>query len=102
MAGALELVLARFPIWRATQVRAASVDHEHAIGRAVHPDAVALLELGVDAKRKLGWIANLENRIRLEKSAGEKESEKRDEPGHQEASDHGPHKTAPTLVDFRI
>ena len=48
VAGTLEFVFAGLPIGRAPQVRAAGVDHEQAIGSTVHPNAIFLLELGVD------------------------------------------------------
>src|SRR5437867_3591800 len=62
VAGALELVLSRFPVGRATQVRTARVDYEEALRVADHPDAVLLLEFRLDAESKIGWVADLENR----------------------------------------
>src|SRR5205807_7097018 len=47
VAGALKLVLAGFPIGCAAKMSAASVDDKHAIRRAVHPDAIFLLPLGI-------------------------------------------------------
>src|SRR6266446_5059699 len=88
----LELVFAGLPVWRAAQVSAARVDYEYAIRRAIYPDAKFLLEFGIDAKRKLRWIANLENRIRLKKGARKKETEECQKPRRQEACHHRPDK----------
>ena len=75
VARAFELIFAGLPIGRASQMRAACVDHEYAVRRAIHPDAIFLLELGVDAKRELRGIANLENGVGFKKSAGKKKPE---------------------------
>jgi hypothetical protein len=61
VAGALEFVFARLPIRSAAQVRAACVNHEQTIGRAVDPDAEFLLELSVDAESELRGISNFED-----------------------------------------
>src|SRR5258708_13512255 len=66
VAWALELVLTGLPIGRAAQMSAASVDDKHAIGRAVHPDAVLLLPLGIHAQDVVRVIADLENGGSLE------------------------------------
>src|SRR5437899_12415358 len=50
VAGAFELVFAGLPVWCAAEMCAARVDHEEAIGRAVNPYAIFLLELGIDAQ----------------------------------------------------
>ncbi len=62
-------------------MRAARVDHEHSIGCAINPDAIFLLEFGIDAERELRGIADLENGIGFEKSAGKKEPEEGKKPG---------------------
>jgi hypothetical protein len=59
---------------------AARVDHENTVGRAIDPDAVSLLELGVDSESEFGGIANFKNRVRFEKSAGKKEAEESQKP----------------------
>src|SRR5579859_3274777 len=69
VARALELVLTGLPVRRASQMCAACINHEQPVRRAVHPDAKFLLELGVDAQRKFGRIANLKDGVRFEKSA---------------------------------
>src|SRR6185437_1290396 len=84
MAGAFEFVLGRLPVGSAAQMSAARVDHENAVGRAVHPDAELLLKLGIDAQTKIGGIADLERGRRLEEGARQKETEEGDEPrGHE-------------------
>src|ERR1041385_960202 len=65
VAGALEFVLAGFPVRCAAEVRATRVNNKDAIRRAVYPDAVLLLPLGIHSKRVIGGIADFENRGRL-------------------------------------
>src|SRR5580700_3290705 len=72
VAGTLELVLARLPVWRAAEVGAARVDHEDSVWSAIDPDAVLLLKLGINAECELRRIADLENCVGLKKSAGKK------------------------------
>src|SRR5215469_8406785 len=100
VARTLEFVFARLPIWSAAQMRAARVDHKKAVGRAVNPDAIFLLELGVDAECEFRWIADFENGVRFEKSTWKKETEEGEEPRHQEAGDHGPDKAPAMAIDF--
>src|SRR5258708_28037041 len=80
---ALEFVFAGFPVRRAAEVRAARVDDENAVGRAVDPDAVFLLPLGVDAERVIRGITDLENGGRLEEGARQEKTEEGDKPGAQ-------------------
>src|ERR1700722_5013338 len=83
VARALELVLAGFPVRRAAKVRAAGVDHKHPVGSAIDPYAKFLLELSVHTQRKLRGITDLENAVRFEKSARQKETEECNEPRGQ-------------------
>src|SRR5215470_2841100 len=87
----LEFVFAGFPVWRAAEMCATGVDDENAIRRAVNPDTVFLLPLGVDAQRVIGGIANFEDGGRLEKRARQEKSEEGDKPGAQESRDGTPH-----------
>ena len=91
VAGTLELVLARFPVWSAAEVGAARVDHEHAVGSAIDPDAVLLLKLGVDAEGELRRIADLENCVGFEKSAREERTGRR--PGTRRSENQLPRPT---------
>src|SRR5215472_568273 len=100
VARTLELVFARLPIRGATEMGAARVDHKKAVGGAVNPDAIFLLELGVDAEREFRRIADLENGVGFEKSAGKKETEEGQEPCQQESGDHGPDKAPAMAIDF--
>ena len=52
--GTLKLVFARPPVRSAAKMRAAGVDNEYAVRSLVHPDAILLLPLGIDAKRIVG------------------------------------------------
>ena len=61
VARTFEFVFAGLPVGRATEMRAARIDYEYAVRRAIHPDAIFLLELRVDTKRKFRGISNLEN-----------------------------------------
>src|SRR5580693_8672832 len=102
VAGTLELVLARLPVWRAAEVGAACVDHEHAVGSAIDPDAILLLKLGVDAERELRRIANLENGVGFKKSAGKKKSEEGEEPCGQKTGYRNPNQAAAAAVDLSV
>ena len=90
VAGTLELVLAGLPIGCTAQVSAASVDDEYTIRRAVHPDAVFLLKLGIYAKRVVGCLADFEYGWRLKESARKKESEEGNEPSAEKSCDAAP------------
>src|SRR5260370_8027175 len=79
VAGALELVFAGLPIWCAAEVRAACVDHEEAIGCAVNPYAVFLLELGIDAQSEFRWVADLKTRVGFKQDTMKKEPEEAEE-----------------------
>src|SRR5882762_5204731 len=100
MAGAFELVLAGFPIGCAAEVSAASVDDKHAIRRAVHPDAVFLLPLGIYTQGVVRGITNLEDRGGFEERTWKKKLKESDEPSAQETSDGSPDETPPPLVNF--
>ena len=65
MAWTFEFVLRRLPVGGASQVRAARVDNEEPVGRAVNPDAVLLLKFRVYADAVIGRIADLEYGARL-------------------------------------
>src|ERR1700687_1850652 len=84
VAGALEFVFAGFPVGRATEMRAAGVDDENAVGSAVNPDAEFLLPLGVHAERVIRGITDFENGGRLEKRTREKKTQEGDKPGAEE------------------
>src|SRR5215471_160057 len=81
-------------------MRAARVNHEEAVGSAIHPDAIFLLELGIDTEGELRRIADLEYSVGFEKRAGQKEAKESQEPGHEESGDHGPYKTAAFAVNL--
>src|SRR5439155_14838639 len=80
VARALELVFARLPVRRASQMCAARINDEETIGCAIHPDAELLLPFGIHAKRILRRISDLENRVRFKKRARQEEAEERKEP----------------------
>src|SRR4029077_5647416 len=84
VARALEFVFAGFPVGRATEMRAAGVDDENAVGSAINPDAEFLLPLGVHAERVIGRITDFENGGRLEKRARKKKAQEGDKPGAEE------------------
>src|SRR2546421_318341 len=90
VAGTFEFVFARFPIRRATQVGAASVDHKYSVGSLVHPNAILLLPLGVDPQRIIGGKANAEHAGRLENRPGQKKPQKHQEARSQKPRDGGP------------
>jgi len=79
VAWTLELVLAGLPVGRAAQMSAARVNDKDAIGRAVHPNAVFLLPLGIHAESIIRGIANLKNGGRFKERTRKEESKKSDE-----------------------
>src|SRR6185436_120065 len=94
VAWTLELIFAGFPIRRAAQVRADGRDHEDSLRVADHPDAVRVLEFGVDAKTEVGWIADRERSFGLEKSARKEEAQEHHQIHGQESQNRGHDKTA--------
>src|SRR5439155_19711193 len=46
-------------------------------------------------------VADLENGVGFKQSAGQEETEEREEPRHQEAGHHGPHETSTVTIDLR-
>src|SRR5208337_200859 len=99
VARAFKFVIAGFPVGRAAQMRAARVNHEHAIGCAVHPDAVLLLKLGVHAQAVIFGIADLKAGRGLEERARQKKAEEGDEPRGEERSYGRPHQSPALLID---
>src|SRR6266702_8238140 len=99
MARTLELVLAGLPVGRAAQMSAARVNDKDAIGRAVHPNAVFLLPLGVHAESIIRGVANLENRGRLEERARKEKTEEGNEPGTEQRGDATPHYAPASFAD---
>ena len=65
---------------------ATSIDHEKAIRSSVHPDAILLLPLSVDAKPVILWIADLKDGRGLKQSARQEEAEESQEPRRQKAA----------------
>src|SRR5262249_38302181 len=102
VARTLEFILARLPVGGAAQVRAASINHEQAVGGAINPDTVFLLPLRVDAESVVRRIANLERSARFKKSAGQKEAEECNEPCAEEGCDTYPGKPAAAGVDGSV
>jgi hypothetical protein len=87
MAGALELVLARFPVGCATKVRADGRNHEDSFGVADHPDAMRVLKFGIHSKAEVGRKADQEFGLRLIEGAWEEEPQEHQEIDAQEAQD---------------
>ncbi len=79
---------------------AARVNDEHAVRRAVHPDAIFLLPLGIYAEGVIGSVADLEDGGRFEERAGKKKTKESDEPCAQETSDGNPYQPSALLVHF--
>src|SRR6266849_173886 len=102
VARALEFVFAGFPVGGAAEMRAARVDDEDAVGRAVQPNAVFLLPLGVDTERVIGGISDFEDGGRLEERARQEEAQKSNEPRAEKTGDAAPHQAAAALLDLAI
>ena len=83
-------------------MRTTRVDHKNAIRSFVHPDAVLLLPLGVNAKRVIRRKANgklagwLENRTRQE------EPQKHEKTGSKKSNDGRPNNSSPHFIDRRL
>src|SRR5258708_18988730 len=102
MTRTLELVFAGLPVGRATEMRATRIDHEYPIGRAIDPDAILLLKLGIDSERELRGISNFENRVGFEKSARKKEPEEGQEPRSEKCRYAHPDQATTAAVDVSI
>src|SRR2546423_1003277 len=98
----LEFVFAGFPVGRAAEMRAARVNHKDAIGRAIHPNAIFLLPLRIDAKGVIREVANFENSGRLKQRARKEKTQKSDEPCAQETSDPAPHQSPPPFIELTV
>src|ERR1700747_7262 len=80
-------------------MRAACINYEQPIGRAVHPDAVFLLPFGIYAECVVGGITDFENCRRLKQGSRKKEPQKRNEPRTEETRYGAPHKTTASLIN---
>jgi len=83
-------------------MRAAGVDHEHAIRRAINPDSISLLKFGVDAEGEFRGISNFEKGVGLEKSAGKKESEESQKPRGKKCRYAHPDQASPASIDVGV
>src|SRR5579863_7244775 len=102
VARTLEFVLTRLPIGSATQMRTARVDHEYAIGSAIHPDAVFLLKLCIHSQTVFLGIANFETGRGLKQSTRQEEAKECEKPRHEKGRNRAPNQTAALLIDFII
>src|SRR5207249_11130844 len=99
---AFELVLAGFPVGRAAKMGAARIDDEEPIRRLVHPDAILLLVLGIDAERVVAGKADLEGAGRLEDCPRQKEPHEHQKTGRQKREDRAPHDPPASLENARL
>ena len=72
-------------------MRAARVDYEDSIRRAIDPDAVFLLKLCIHSQTVFFGIPDLEAGCWLEQSAGQKEAEESQEPRDEKSGYSAPH-----------
>ena len=98
MARALELVLARLPVGRAAEVRAARVDHKQAIGSSCDPDAILLLPFGVDADRVIVRRADAKYAGRFENGPRQEKPDEHQKEGGERTSDGRPDDAASHFV----
>src|SRR5437763_7227489 len=98
----LELVLARFPIGRATKVRAAREDDKEAIRSLINPDAIGLLPLCINALRIVAGKTDAEGARWLEDGARHEEAHEREEADGQKTGDCCPSDAPPHLVHRRV
>ena len=99
VARALELVLAGFPIGRASQVSAPSIDDEQPFGVANNPDAILLLEFRVDPEAEIGWVSDSEDGARFEDGSRKEEAQKHHKAGCKKPAHSRPYYRAAHLVD---
>src|SRR2546423_1991933 len=102
VARALELVLARLPVGRAAEVRAAREDDEQALGVLHNPDAPLLLPLRVHADGVVAGEADAEDARRLEEGARQEEAQEHQEVYGEEREDAAPDYASAELVDGRV
>jgi len=99
VAGALEFVLAGFPIRRASQVCADRRDDKDPLRVSHHPDAILILKFSVHAKSVIGRIADSEICFRFIQRSRQEEAQEHDEVDAQEPEHRRHHKT-PTARDL--
>src|SRR6185312_15346977 len=102
VARALEFVFRGLPVGSATKMRAARIDHKQPIRATIHPDAIFLLPLGIDAESVVLRVADLERSRRFKQRARQEKSEECQEPCSEKRSNHGPSKTPSLLIDFVV
>jgi hypothetical protein len=87
MTRAFEFVLTGFPVGRATQVGATSINDEQPFRVAYDPNPIVLLEFSIHTETKIGGVANAENGLRFKKRSGEEEPQEHKEIGSQKPQD---------------
>src|SRR5260370_21248550 len=102
MTRTLEFVLARFPVGRATQVRAARVNYKQTVGGLVHPDAVLLLPLGINAQGIIAGKSYFECAGRFGDRTWQEEPHEHQKASRQKAGDASPDYAASHLINRRI
>ena len=99
MARAVEHVLLRQPVRRATEVCAAGEDDEDAVGFLDYPDAIRVEKLLVDAQLKVGWVSDVHDRIGFIQRPRKEEAEKHQEVGAQITQEEGLNYPATIFVE---
>ena len=102
VARTLEFVLACLPIWCAAQMRTSRIDHEQAVRRLSHPDALLLLPLGVDAQCVVARCTDLESAGWLSNRSRQEKPHEHQEARQQEPADAIPNNPATRFVDRRL
>src|SRR5262249_25543870 len=90
------------PVRRAAQVSALGVDDEDSFRVPHYPNAILLLELSIDAKPEIGWIADAKDGLGLEQGARKEEPQKHQEVDRQKPDDGGAYDPAPGGDELRL
>ena len=77
---------------------AAGVDDKQPLGVSDDPDAIILLELGIDPKPEIGWITNPEFCRGFKQDPRKEEPQEHEEANCQEPADGGPGDAPPHFV----
>jgi len=102
MARALKLVLRRFPVGCAAQMRAAPEDDEDAVAFANYPDARCRFETLIDTWLEIRWVANLENRAGFKKCARKEEAEEHQKISSEKTPNTTPDDSAPHFREGEV
>src|SRR5215831_12432820 len=83
-------------------MRAARINHEQTIRRAIHPNAVFLLPFSVNPEPVIRWISDFETCCWFKQCSRKKKPEEGDKPGRKEGRDRRPRKPPAAAINFIV